>query len=104
MFCKICNNLLVDICTADIFKYQCMQCSVIYEPTAEDTLRYDDIKDTNLIIYQTMLQNTNEDPVNNKAYADCKCGYKIVSQIRLNENMRIINTCLKCKAQWIEGS
>jgi DNA-directed RNA polymerase subunit M/transcription elongation factor TFIIS len=105
MFCKVCNNLLIDVCTADTFTYKCSQCDITYEPTAKDTLRYDDIKGTNLIVYQCILQNANVDPVGNKAYVNCiKCDSKIVSQMRLGDNMRLVNTCIECAEQWLEGA
>jgi DNA-directed RNA polymerase subunit M/transcription elongation factor TFIIS len=104
LFCEICSNLLSVITTADTFHFRCMKCKKDYMPVDEDTLRYEQIKGTNLIIYKTILQNADKDPVNPKVENHCnKCGHNIVRQVRLGNDMRLINVCIKCSNKWIEG-
>ena len=104
LFCSICNNLLSTITTADSFNFKCLNCHEIYKPTDEDTMIYEDTKGTDLVIYKTILQTAGRDPVNPKVYKDCeKCKKNIVRQVRLGENMRLINTCVNCEYQWVEG-
>ena len=104
MFCKICDNMLSAITTADKFYFKCVRCQVTYEPEPNDTLRYEDIKGTNLLVYKTILKNAGRDPVNPKVRKTCTgCGNKIAKQVRLGDDMRLINVCTKCGKQWIEG-
>ena len=105
LFCQECNNLLSIITTADEFFFKCIKCQKTYTPSDDDSLRYDDVKGTNLIIYKTILQNAGKDPVNPKVRKTCKkCESDIVKQVRLGEDMRLINVCVKCDTQWIEGT
>jgi DNA-directed RNA polymerase subunit M/transcription elongation factor TFIIS len=104
LFCQICNNLLSVIATSDEFYFKCISCQSIYQPDEKDSLRYENIKGTNLIIYKTILQNAGRDPVNPKVKKNCTtCKNDIVRQVRLGEDMRLINICTKCGKQWIEG-
>jgi DNA-directed RNA polymerase subunit M/transcription elongation factor TFIIS len=104
LFCASCDNLLSIITTSDEFYYKCIKCQKIYQPNNDDILCYEDVKGTNLIIYKTILQNAGQDPVNPKIRKDCiKCKNTIVKQVRLGEDMRLINVCTSCNEQWIEG-
>jgi DNA-directed RNA polymerase subunit M/transcription elongation factor TFIIS len=104
LFCKTCDNLLSVIATSSEFYFKCIKCQTIYDPDNYDTLRHENIKGTNLIIYKTILQNAGRDPVNPKVKKDCTtCRNNIVRQVRLGEDMRLINICTKCDKQWIEG-
>ncbi len=104
LFCDICNNLLNIISTADSFHFQCSSCLENYQSTVDDSLRYENIRGTNLVMYQTILSTADKDPMNPKVYKDCSCGSKIVRQVRLNKDMRLVNACISCGKQWIEGS
>lgn len=106
LFCQTCNNLLSRITTSDQFYFRCNSCNQSYNPTDNDTLQYEEIKGTNLVVYKTILQNAGRDPVNPKVKKDCvnnKCDSNIVKQVRLGDDMRLINICPKCNKQWIEG-
>jgi len=104
LFCTICNNLLSGVSRADNFYFECVSCKEIYKPTAVDTLRHEQIKGTDLVTFKTILQNANRDPVNPKVKKKCtKCDSKYVKQVRLGDDMRLINCCIKCNERWIEG-
>lgn len=104
LFCQICDNLLNVVTTSDEFYYKCINCQQAYKPNNNDSLRYEDIKGTNLIIYKTILQNAGQDPVNPKVYKDCKkCKNTIAKQVRLGDDLRLINICTNCNNQWLEG-
>jgi DNA-directed RNA polymerase subunit M/transcription elongation factor TFIIS len=105
-FCEVCNNLLSVIATADAFSYKCIKCQRSYQPSHDDSLRYEDTKGTNLIVYKPILKNAGRDPVNPKVRKTCtKCKNTVVRQVRLGDDMRLINICAneKCCKQWIEG-
>ena len=104
LFCSICNNILSMISTADNLYFTCNKCQEKYKYSDEDSMIYEDGKDNELLIYNTILQTASDDPVNPKVYRDCtKCNKNIVKQVRIGENMRLINTCVNCKYQWVEG-
>lgn len=104
LFCKTCNNLLSSITRADTFYFKCVSCKETYQPEPEDTLRFEEIKGTNLSIYKTLLHHAGEDPVNPKIYTNCtKCGNNIAKYVQLGDDMRQINICTNCYKQWIEG-
>lgn len=101
-FCETCKNLLKNITSSDNFYFKCNSCNKNYQPSDEDSIRYNDIKGTNLIVYKTILQTAGKDPVNPKVYLDCpKCKNNIVKQVRIGEDMRIINTCVECDHRWL---
>jgi len=103
LFCKICNNLLNDITTANEFYFKCFRCQQIYSSNDVDSLKYEDVKGIKYTIYKTLLSHAKDDPVNPKVYKDCKCGNNIVKQVRIGDDLRLINVCTKCNHQWIEG-
>lgn len=102
-YCTDCDNLLSEITTVDTFHYKCIKCQKIYEPTDEDTLRYEDVKGANLAIFGTLLQTAGKDPCNPKVKKSCsECKNDIVKQVRIGQDMRLINTCTKCHKQWFD--
>lgn len=104
LFCQECLNLLSVITTSDELFLKCIKCQKITLTGPKDSLRYEDIKGTNLVIYKTILQNAGKDPVNPKVKKDCKkCKNDIVKQVRLGSDMRLINICTNCNEQWLEG-
>jgi len=103
LFCKKCNNLLIVETTSESFKFKCNKCELYETPTAYDTLRYEDITGDDLIVFKSILLTASDDPVNPKVEKKCKCGYDRVRQVRLGNEMKLINSCIKCKNQWLEG-
>jgi DNA-directed RNA polymerase subunit M/transcription elongation factor TFIIS len=105
LFCTSCNNLLVVSTTMDSFYFKCNKCEKIEQPNELDSLRYEDVSGTNYSTHGTILRNAANDPVNPKVAKLCNnCGNKTARQIRLGNDMRIINTCIKCNEQWIDGT
>ena len=104
-FCKYCDNLLSPIFPNDGFAFRCNTCHVTLPIEAEDTLRKERIKKTNVMIYEKILDKAGEDPVNIKAHVDCiKCDNNLVKQIRIGNDMILYNICLKCKTQFTMSS
>lgn len=104
LFCKLCNNLLVVITTSDKFHFKCSKCESIEMPDEKDTLRLEEVTGTNLVIYKEILLTAGKDPVNPKVEKTCACGYERCRQVRLGKEMKVINTCIKCNKQWLEGT
>ncbi len=90
--------------TADEFHYQCSKCMTFEKPSDKDTLVYEDVTGTNLIIYKSILKNAGLDPVNPKVFRKCKCGSRFAKQVRLGSEMKLINTCVLCAEQWLDGT
>jgi hypothetical protein len=104
-FCTVCENLLVDITTSEEYYRKCLKCHVTYDVTDSDSMRLEDIRGTNLIIYQTILQNAGKDPVNPKVKKQCiKCPNNILRQTRVGINMQLINICTKCDFKWLDSN
>ena len=104
LFCSICQNLLVVSTTADTFHFKCVKCESVEKPDERDTLRYENISGTNLTSYKAILLTAGKDPVNPKVRRECKCGSNVVRQVRLGNEMRLINTCISCNDQWLDGT
>lgn len=90
--------------TADEFHYQCNKCMTVEKPANKDTLVFEDVTGTNLIIYKSILKNAGRDPVNPKVLRKCSCGSKFAKQVRLGNEMKLINTCIACGEQWLDGT
>jgi DNA-directed RNA polymerase subunit M/transcription elongation factor TFIIS len=82
-----------------------MTCYTVYKSEADDTLRYEETTGGNLIIFQTILNEAVNDPVNIKERITCpKCKHGIAKTVRLGGELRLIYICEKCKFQWISVS
>lgn len=102
-FCDNCHNYLETNTTNDVLTFQCMTCFASYKSGPNDSLRYEDTNTGNLIIFQTILNKAKDDPVGYKEYVSCpKCKNDIVKQVRLGDEMRLINICENCSFQWID--
>jgi DNA-directed RNA polymerase subunit M/transcription elongation factor TFIIS len=95
---------MVIITTPDDFKYQCEKCQTFENPSEKDTLVHEDVTGTNLVIYKSILHNAGKDPVNPKVMRKCKCGSNYAKQVRLGDEMKLINTCVDCGTQWLDGT
>jgi len=100
VFCKECNNLLTEITGPTKCYFKCNNCNKFYQSNKHDSLRYDNTKGTNFIIYKTILKNAGRDPVNPIIQKKCSsCKNDILKQIRLGSDMRLINICVSCNKQ-----
>lgn len=104
LFCSVCRNLMTIATTADAFHYQCGKCMTFEAPSDKDTLVHEDVSGTNLTIYKAILYNAGKDPVNPKVKRTCKCGNQFARQVRLGNEMKLINTCTSCGDQWLDGT
>lgn len=73
-------------------------------PSDKDTLVHEDVSGTNLTIYKSILYNAGKDPVNPKVRRPCKCGNQFARQVRLGNELKLINTCTVCGDQWLDGT
>ena len=103
LFCKICANLLSVVTTADTFYFKCAKCQELYQPTDKDSIRYEEVRGSELAMHKTILLNAGMDPVNPKVKCKCTCGNNFAKQVRLGSDMRVINICTMCNRQWYEG-
>lgn len=105
LFCSTCNNLLNIITSSSSFYFKCDRCAKNYEPTDDDSLRFDQTKETDFLIYKSILRNAGKDPVNPKYNEKChKCENSIVKRVMLGNEMRLISVCTKCSTQWVFNS
>lgn len=103
-FCKICDNLLVATFNNDDLYFKCMMCHISYDLEPEDTLRYEFIKESNVMIYEKILNRAVDDPVVYKTYKKCidkKCKGELIKQMPVGEEMRLYNICTTCRTQWL---
>jgi DNA-directed RNA polymerase subunit M/transcription elongation factor TFIIS len=103
-FCDNCDNLLISNFYNDELSFKCILCNSSYSPDDEDTLRYERIKESDVMIFEKNLNKAVKDPATLKAYVNCimpKCSGKLVKQVRIGENMRLYNICIECGAQWL---
>ncbi len=103
-FCKNCDNCLDSNYYNDELTFKCKMCNVTYLPDDEDSLRYERLKETDVMIYEKILNKAVDDPATLKAYVKCintKCPGKIVAQVRIGEDMHLYNICTVCRTQWL---
>jgi DNA-directed RNA polymerase subunit M/transcription elongation factor TFIIS len=87
----------------DNLTFKCGNCFTVYNSEPDDTLIYEESPSSNILIYQTILAEAVNDPVNIKEKINCpKCKHYIAKSVRLGNEMRIIYICEKCNFQWIE--
>lgn len=103
LLCDICNNLLSNISTPDKLKFKCNKCQILYDPKDNDTMQYEEKNESDISAYKTLILNASKDPVASLDVRQCSnCDNKLVSQIRLTENMQLMNICIKCNKAWLE--
>jgi DNA-directed RNA polymerase subunit M/transcription elongation factor TFIIS len=103
-FCDNCNNLLDISTNNDVLSFECKTCHSTYKADEGDSLRYEETQEGNLVIFQTILNNVRDDPVTLKAHIICpKCKFHIAKQVRLGDELRLINVCDQCGFQWISA-
>lgn len=105
-FCEMCNKLLVPSFANDKLTFTCELCILSYESKPEDTLRSSRFKESNIMVFQKILDKAVDDPATIKARVKClnkKCSGEIVKQVRIGEDMRLYNICTTCKLQWLSN-
>jgi DNA-directed RNA polymerase subunit M/transcription elongation factor TFIIS len=105
-FCTACDKLLTSSFTNEELTFKCELCLLSYPSTPEDSLRRERIKENNIMIYEKILNKAVDDPASFKARITClnkKCDNDIVVQVRIGEDMRLYNICIKCRFQWLNN-
>ena len=103
-FCSECNNLLIPNYKNDELKFQCYMCKIEYLPDDKDTLIYEKIKKSDIMIFEKILNRAGDDPATIKEIIQCikkNCKNNIVKQVRLGDEMKLFNICTVCKTQWL---
>lgn len=103
-FCTYCDNLLIPNFINEELVFKCMMCNVMYPPNDGDTLRYERIKENDIMIFEKILNKAGDDPVTIKAKVNCiktQCPGKIAKQVRIGDDMRLFNICTTCQSQWL---
>jgi DNA-directed RNA polymerase subunit M/transcription elongation factor TFIIS len=97
LFCGVCNNLLRIETIEDELLYRCPLCKTLYETGPDDTLVYEDVKETKVMIYEKLIEKSCYDPAVQKVETRCKkCGDTFGKQIRVGKDMRLVTLCCKC--------
>ena len=105
MFCTVCANLLTVDVVNDSLIFICMACQSRYDATDDDSLRYEDVKGSDIQIFKKILEKIAEDPTNPKMMRECRgkdktkgrCDGKVAKYVRLGEDMKMVYSCVKCK-------
>lgn len=102
-FCDYCHTRLTVNTKNDNFYFKCNQCHSVYKAEDDDTLRYEETKGGNLVIFNKILSNVARDPVNMKKRIKCpKCKHGMAKAVRIGTEMRLIYVCEKCSFRWID--
>lgn len=98
LYCEICENLLsVDINNNSLI-FICKSCQSTYEARDDDSLRYEEVKGSDIAIFSRILQKIADDPVNPKIFRNCrKCKNNISKYVRLGDEKKMVYMCTKCK-------
>jgi DNA-directed RNA polymerase subunit M/transcription elongation factor TFIIS len=103
-FCISCDNLLVPDFVNEELIFKCVMCNETYPHDDVDTLRYERVKEGDVLIFEKILNNAGKDPVTIKAHVNCinaDCSGKIVKQVRVGDDMKLFNVCIICQTQWL---
>ena len=105
-FCNFCDKLLSPSFANETLSFKCDLCLVSFPATPEDSLRKERIKEGNVMVYEKILNKAVDDPASLKAEIKCinkKCDSNIVKQVRVGDDMRLYNICVKCRVQWLSN-
>lgn len=101
-FCDNCQNLLYIDTKNNELKFNCRTCLASYKSEDDDTLRYEETKNSNLIMFHTILNEAINDDATLKEFINCpKCKHNIAKSVRLGTELRLIHICIKCSFQWV---
>ena len=103
LFCQTCYNILRSNFINDQLTFKCKSCQRVYASKDNDTLIFEQKKETDVAVFEKISNNAANDPTNKKARIKCvnkKCDNNIVKQVRINKNL-LINICTKCQKKWV---
>ncbi len=100
-FCDICSKLLVIDTTPTTCRFICTNCNDrVTELTDEDTLLYERNIGQEIYKYGSILRNAGKDQLNKRVELKCsKCSHAYSRQVRIGEDLRLINVCESCDNQ-----
>lgn len=102
-FCIRCHRIMDQITTPETYLFKCRGCNYELKPNEQASQVYERIGGKN-DIYSKILANASKDPMNPKVRVKCiNCDSDIVKQVRLGEDMLLINACVKCHKQWLHS-
>jgi DNA-directed RNA polymerase subunit M/transcription elongation factor TFIIS len=82
----------------DNLVFICNSCHERYEAADNDSLRYEEVKGSDIAIFSKILDKIADDPVNPKIARECKtCKNKFAKYVRLGDEMKVVYACTKCK-------
>ena len=100
-FCEKCLNRLDLKIDSELLYFRCYSCNINYKANNDDSLIYEEVKGDPLSKFNNVLNKLSEDPLNPKVRVKCpSCGYNIARQVRIGDDMKLVNGCIKCKHQW----
>jgi DNA-directed RNA polymerase subunit M/transcription elongation factor TFIIS len=101
-FCDRCASFLLKDTVSGTLKFKCDSCHFEKKARDVDTLMYELTKTDHVNTFRTVLYNAHLDPLNPKARIACKkCSNKMVKQVRVGVDLKLINVCTKCKHRFL---
>lgn len=100
MFCQICANLLTVDIINEALVFVCNGCQSKYDASDDDSLRYEDVKGSDITIFKKILEKISADPANPKIYRACKqepCTGNIAKYVRLGDDLKLVYSCTTCQ-------
>jgi DNA-directed RNA polymerase subunit M/transcription elongation factor TFIIS len=96
-FCKKCEALLEKNTNKKILRFNCPKCGDIEKASAEDTMIFEETR-VKITSFTTLIKKAGGDRSIFKKRIDCKsCGGEFMKQIRLPNNLRLLNVCIDAK-------
>lgn len=96
-FCKECQAYLIkNITSNDEIVFECFECDLRTNGTAEDTLLEEEFTQSAItdLIHEQFVLNSAYDDAGNKILRDCKkCGLNFMTKIRRGEMQTVLYTC-----------
>lgn len=103
-FCvNVCDSLLTPFYVNDQASFKCNVCHSIYKFSDDDSLRYSNVKENEIIIHKKLLDNSIKDPAGLKVdNIKCiNCPSRDITQVRIGKDMTLFNICIKCEKKWL---
>lgn len=105
--CQACDIIQSPRFINDELTFICELCQLSTKSYPEDTLRKERVKGSNVMIYETILNQAVADPATGKARIKClnkKCDSNIVKQVVIGEELYLYNKCVKCGFTWLNNT
>jgi len=106
-FCEMCDALLTANIHNDKLTFNCPACLFMEPAKPPDTLLYEYVKEPDVSMHDTVLDNAVDDPTIMKARVNCadkRCPGRVAKQVRIYGNMKLYNICTTCRKPWLSGA